>query len=67
MQTERQANEQLKAGSYDEAYHANCRVAARRAELKEASDKRKVFLFKVAAAIGAVCIAAKLFYVATGG
>lgn len=66
MQTERQANEQLKSGSYDEAYHANCRVSARRAELKEASDKRKVFLFKVVAAIGGVCLAAHIFYAVTG-
>lgn len=65
MRSEQAANEELRAGKYEDAYHVQCRVAARRAELKEASDKRKVFLFKVAAAIGAVCIAGKLFYVAT--
>lgn len=67
MRSEQAANEELRAGKYEDAYHVQCRVAARRAELKEASDKRKVFLFNVAAAIGAVCIAAKLFYVVTGG
>lgn len=65
MRSEQAANEELRAGKYEDAYHVQCRVAARRAELKEASDKRKVFLFKVVCAAGAVAIATKLFYVMT--
>lgn len=65
MRSEQAANEEMRAGKYEDAYHVRCRVAARRAELKEASDKRKVFLFKVVCAAGAVAIAAKLFYVMT--
>lgn len=67
MRSEQAANEELRAGKYEDAYHVRCRVAARRAELKEASDRKKLFLYKIVAAIGAVCIAAKLFYVAAGG
>lgn len=66
MRSEQAANEELRAGKYEDAYHVRCRVAARRAELKEASDKRKVFLFKVAAAIGGMCLGAHLFNAVTG-
>ena len=66
MRSEHAANQYLKTGKYTDAYVVNCRVAQRKAEQLAASDRKKVLLFKVVAAIGAVCIAAKLFYVATG-
>lgn len=65
MRSEHQANQEMKAGSYDDAYHARCRVSQRRAEQKAASDRRKVFLFKLVCAAGAICLGAKMFYVAT--